>query len=166
MGVVVGALITFTNLSLGLQSGWISAMTLQGSLLGFALFKLIPPSIRVGGREFVLMRTPLTPKENVVVQTVASAIGSLPLVSGAIGVLPALGLLDRKQDGMGPLVFTQLGLWLWTTGLALYVGITHQCGHFFREPFAPPDDFAGTAAVSERDSDRAASVAAASQAAA
>lgn len=121
MGVVVGGLITFTNLYLGLQSGWISTMTLQGSLLGYALFKLIPMSIEVGGYRIVLMSTPLTMKENVVIQTVASAIGSLPLVSGAIGVLPALGLLDEEQDGVGPLIFSQVSLWLWTFGLALYV---------------------------------------------
>lgn len=130
MGVVVGGLITFTNLYLGLQSGWISTMTLQGSLLGYALFKLIPMSIEVGGYRIVLMSTPLTMKENVVIQTVASAIGSLPLVSGAIGVLPALGLLDEKQDGVGPLIFSQVSLWLWTFGLALYVRHTHPAPAF------------------------------------
>lgn len=123
MGVIVGALITFTNLYLGLQSGWISTMTLQGSLLGFALFRMIPESISIGNQRITILHGPLTPKENVVIQTIASSIGSLPLVSGAIGVLPALGLLDQKQDGVGPLVFSQMGLWLWTFGLALYVCI-------------------------------------------
>lgn len=121
MGIVVGGLITFTNLYLGLQSGWISTMTLQGSLMGFALFKLIPTSIQLGGKRFVILSKPLTLKENVVIQTVASSIGSLPLVSGAIGVLPALGMLDEKQDGVGPMIFSQTGIWLWTFGLALYV---------------------------------------------
>lgn len=123
MGIVVGALITFTNLYLGLQSGWISTMTLQGSLLGYALFKLIPPSIQVGRWRIVLLSSPLTVRENVVIQTVASAIGSLPLVAGAIGVLPALGMLNEGQDGVGPIIFSQTGIWLWTFGVALCVAM-------------------------------------------
>ncbi|WFD41638.1 OPT super [Malassezia psittaci] len=123
MGVVVGALITFTNLYLGLQSGWISTMTLQGSLLGYALFQLIPQSVQIGSKRFQILARPLTLKENVIIQTVASAIGSLPLVSGAIGVLPALGMLDEKQDGVG--------IWLWTFGVAF-------AGIFFASPLREP----------------------------
>ncbi|WFD30042.1 OPT super [Malassezia sp. CBS 17886] len=101
-GGVVGALITFTNLYLGLQSGWISTMTLQGSLMGYALVHLAPSSIPLGcGRRLAIQKDLLSPRENVMIQTVASAIGCMPLVAGAVGlfafyipVLYALPLFD------------------------------------------------------------------------
>ncbi|CDW99207.1 hypothetical protein, partial [Sporisorium scitamineum] len=64
-GLLVGCLLAFTNLYLGLQSGWISMMSLQSSLLGFALFRILPRYINLAGRRFVLMSSPFTPQENV-----------------------------------------------------------------------------------------------------
>ncbi|WFD06002.1 OPT super [Malassezia vespertilionis] len=130
-GTLVGALITFTNLYLGLQSGWISTMSLQGALMGYAIFKFIPPSMTLFGHKIVLLSSPLTAKENVMIQTIATAIGSLPLVSGAIGILPAFAILDPAQDGVGPLIFSQTALWAWTFGLA-FTGI------FFASPLREP----------------------------
>ncbi len=46
-GLLIGCLLAFTNLYLGLQSGWISIMSLQSSLLGFALFRVIPRQINL-----------------------------------------------------------------------------------------------------------------------
>jgi len=107
-------------------------MTLQGSLLGFALFKMLPSTVGIGRRwRFTLLATPLTPKENIVVQTVASSVGCLPLCAGAIGVLPAFTMLDPERDHAAPLYFSQAALWAWTCGLAF-------AGIFFASPLREP----------------------------
>lgn len=121
-GMCVGCLIVFTNLYLGLQSGWISIMTLQGSLLGYAVFRVIPTSVRIGRWRFRILERPLTTRENIVIQTVASSVGCLPLCAGAIGVLPALSILDPERDGASPIVFRTGAFFAWSAGLALCVG--------------------------------------------
>jgi uncharacterized oligopeptide transporter (OPT) family protein len=56
----------------GLQTGWISMMSLQSSLLGFALFK---PFQKYLQHQF-------GPIENVVLQTTAVATATMPLAAG------------------------------------------------------------------------------------
>ncbi|KAI9842428.1 MAG: hypothetical protein M1837_007173 [Sclerophora amabilis] len=41
VGLGVGVLISFSNTYLGLQSGWVSGMTMPASLIGFAIFKVM-----------------------------------------------------------------------------------------------------------------------------
>ncbi|KAF8868240.1 oligonucleotide transporter [Gymnopilus junonius] len=85
LGLAIGCLICFTNLSLGLQSGWISMMSIQSALIGFLISKMLP--------------RPLSPQEIIVVQTTAVATGTMPLAAGFVGILPALTLLDQQRDG-------------------------------------------------------------------
>jgi uncharacterized oligopeptide transporter (OPT) family protein len=56
----------------GLQTGWISMMSLQSSLLGYAMFKPFKGKLR---RTF-------GPIENVVLQTTAVATATMPLAAG------------------------------------------------------------------------------------
>lgn len=58
VGLVIGVLLACTNSYFGLQTGWISMMSLQASLLGFAVFKVLPQSGLFDNR-------PLTIHENV-----------------------------------------------------------------------------------------------------
>lgn len=51
----------------------------QASLLGFAVFKVLPQSSLFSNR-------PLTVHENIVLQTTAVATGTLPLAAGLVGV--------------------------------------------------------------------------------
>lgn len=44
VGLAIGVLLACTNSYFGLQTGWISMMSLQASLLGFAVFKVLPKS--------------------------------------------------------------------------------------------------------------------------
>ena len=62
----------FSNMYFGLQTGWISMMSLQASLLGFALFKPFQTHLV---KEF-------GPTENVYLQTVAVATATMPLAAG------------------------------------------------------------------------------------
>lgn len=106
-------------------------MTLQGALLGYAIFRIIPEEISVFGRRVTILEHPLTPRENIIVQTIATSVGCLPLSSGAIGVLPALSMLDPKTDGVMPIIFHPLALAAWTAGLSI-------AGIFFASPLRDP----------------------------
>ncbi|OBZ72592.1 hypothetical protein A0H81_07437 [Grifola frondosa] len=107
-GLLIGCLLCFTNLYFGLQTGWISMMSLQSALIGFLLSRLLPK--------------PISPQENVVLQTTAVATGTMPLAAGFVGILPALGMLDEARDGVPPLHLSWIGAVGWSCAVA-YFGV-------------------------------------------
>ncbi|KAK0525200.1 OPT superfamily protein [Tilletia horrida] len=144
-GLLVGCLVAFTNLSLGLQSGWTSMMSLQSALLGYGLLKAVRiPSFQ---------RRPFSMQENAVLQVspmprrafvtskgvsnilpsltrlggkaTAVAVGSMPLSLGFVGIIPALNQLDPEQDGSGPIKLGYSQLIAWSFGV------------FFASPLRP-----------------------------
>ena len=88
VGLLIGVVICFSNTYFGLQTGWISGMAMPSALLGFAWFKSISK----------ILKFPFTPVENVLVQTVAGAVGTMPLGCGFVGVIPALELLLKPSE--------------------------------------------------------------------
>ncbi|RDX44005.1 oligopeptide transporter [Lentinus brumalis] len=106
LGLLIGCLLCFTNLYFGLQTGWISMMSLQSALIGFLLSRLL--------------RKPMSPQENVVLQTTAVATGTMPLAAGFVGILPALSLLDESRDGVPPLHLSWLGAVGWSCAVAFF----------------------------------------------
>lgn len=120
VGLGIGTLIIFSNTYFGLQTGWMSYMTMPSSLIGFAVFKSLSKHLSF----------PFTPVENVLIQTVAGAAGTMPLGCGFVGVIPALEFLLRDgKDGTsddggtgegGPL---NVGFWklaIWSLGVCLF----------------------------------------------
>ncbi|KAI7860711.1 OPT oligopeptide transporter protein-domain-containing protein [Circinella umbellata] len=101
----------------GLQTGWISMMSLQASLLGYAIFKPFRDKLRV----------PFGPVENVVLQTTAVATATMPLAAGFVGIIPALGLLTTSDHPDGPIILSGWQLVLWSLGVAFF-------GVFFAVP--------------------------------
>lgn len=89
-------------------------MSLQSSLLGFAIFKLPLP------QWFSPKERPFTPQENVVLQTTAVASGTLPLAAGLVGIIPALEQLDLKLDGVGPMKLSFWELTGWSLGICFF----------------------------------------------
>jgi uncharacterized oligopeptide transporter (OPT) family protein len=109
VGILIGILICFSNTYFGLQTGWISGMAMPASLLGFAVFKSISR----------LLILPFTPVENVLVQTVAGAVGTMPLGCGFVGVMPALEFLLKKSEG-APIPMEMWRLVVWSLGICLF----------------------------------------------
>ncbi|KAL8887264.1 MAG: hypothetical protein Q9205_005095 [Flavoplaca limonia] len=109
VGLVIGIIICFSNTYFGLQTGWISGMTMPASLIGFAFFKSISKYIDY----------PFTPVENVLVQTVASAVGTMPLGCGFVGVVPALNYLLKPEEN-GPIHLSAAKLILWSLGICFF----------------------------------------------
>ncbi|KAL8841877.1 MAG: hypothetical protein Q9170_000750 [Blastenia crenularia] len=109
VGLVIGVIICFSNTYFGLQTGWVSGMTMPAALIGFAFFKTISKHIDV----------PFTPVENVLVQTVAGAVGTMPLGCGFVGVMPALNYLLKPEEN-GPIQLPAGKLILWSLGISFF----------------------------------------------
>ena len=110
-GLAIGTLVCFSNTYFGLQTGWVSSMAMPSALLGYSLFRALPPAL--------LRASPFTPAENVLVQSVAGAAGTMPLGAGFVGVLPALEFLLAPGEG-APLRFGLGTLVAWAAGLAFF----------------------------------------------
>jgi OPT family oligopeptide transporter len=109
VGLVIGVVICFSNMYFGLQTGWVSGMAMPSALLGFAYFKAVSR----------LLSYPFSPVENVLVQSVAGSVGTMPLGCGFVGVMPALNFLLKPEEN-GPLT---IGLWkliVWAVGIAFF----------------------------------------------
>ena len=109
VGLVIGVIIIFSNTYFGLQTGWVSGMSMPSTLIAFGFFKTISRWID----------SPFTPVENVLVTSVAGSVGTMPLGCGFVGVLPALNYL-LAPDENGPLVLNTGNLIVWSVGIAFF----------------------------------------------
>ncbi|KAL2042446.1 hypothetical protein N7G274_004938 [Stereocaulon virgatum] len=109
VGLAIGVIICFSNMYFGLQTGWVSGMAMPAALIGFGFFKTVARCISY----------PFTPVENVLVQTVAGAVGTMPLGCGFVGVMPALNYLLKSEEN-GPLVLSTFKLIVWSVGICLF----------------------------------------------
>lgn len=116
-GLFIGSIVLVSNFQFGLQTGWVSMMSLPSALLGYAIFRISP---------FALSFTDV---ENVYIQSIAVAVGTGPLAYGLIGIIPAIEkFLTPEESGTGSKI--TLSLWqlmVWSLGLALF-------GVFFAVP--------------------------------
>ncbi|KAF2864261.1 OPT superfamily oligopeptide transporter [Piedraia hortae CBS 480.64] len=115
VGLAVGIVIAFSNTYFGLQTGWISGMAMPSALIGFAYFRIIRGLTgSVFGQNF-------SEVENVLVQTVAGSVGTMPLGCGFVGVIPALEFLLQKDETPQSGLNMSLGrLTLWALGLCFF----------------------------------------------
>ena len=109
VGALIGIVICFSNMYFGLQTGWISSMAMPSALIGFAFFKSVSKHL-----DF-----PFTPVENVLVQSVAGSVGTMPLGCGFVGVIPALDSLLLPEEN-GPLKLTLFQLVVWSLGICFF----------------------------------------------
>lgn len=110
-GLLVGLVICFSNMYFGLQTGWVSMMTMPASLMGFGIFKTLSRHLAF----------PFSPVENVLVQTVAGSMAIMPLGCGFVGVLPAMNYLLKSEE-QGPINLSMWQLVVWSLGLC-YFGV-------------------------------------------
>lgn len=135
-GLAVGTVICAANVYFGLQTGWVSIMSMPASLMGFGIFKLLRPHLRF----------PFSPVENVLVQSVACGMAIMPLGCGFVGVvsiplpsvafyvkppmnlfltwnlqIPAMSYLLEPSEG-GPISLSMWQMIVWSMGLC-YFGV-------------------------------------------
>ncbi|KAF1950877.1 OPT superfamily oligopeptide transporter [Byssothecium circinans] len=109
VGLAIGVVICFSNMYFGLQTGWVSGMAMPSALIGFAYFKTISR----------VLKLPFTPVENVLVQSVAGSVGTMPLGCGFVGVIPALNYLLSPEEN-GPLDISLWRLMVWSVGICFF----------------------------------------------
>ncbi|PVI00331.1 oligopeptide transporter-like protein [Periconia macrospinosa] len=109
VGLAIGVVICFSNMYFGLQTGWVSGMAMPSALIGFAFFKTISR----------VLKFPFTPVENVLVQSVAGSVGTMPLGCGFVGVIPALNYLLKPEEN-GPLDISLPRLIIWSLGICFF----------------------------------------------
>jgi uncharacterized oligopeptide transporter (OPT) family protein len=110
-GLLIGILINLSNTYYGLRIGGASQMSMVSALLGYFAFRQLPRR---------LVKTPLDPSENVLIITVATATGCMPVTAGFIGIIPALEYLIGPDEN-GPLRYiTFSNLVLWSMGLCVF----------------------------------------------
>lgn len=110
VGLLIGSVVLVLNFQFGLQTGWVSMMSLPSALLGCTIFKILP----VGDT--------FTESENVYVQSVSVAVGTGPLAYGLVGVIPAIEkFLTEDESGTGGRIsLSLLQLMIWSFGLAFF----------------------------------------------
>ncbi|KAH6997052.1 OPT oligopeptide transporter protein-domain-containing protein [Ilyonectria destructans] len=124
----------------GLQTGWVSIMSMPASLMGFGIFKLLSPHLRF----------PFSPVENVLLQSVACGMAIMPLGCGFVGVIPALNYL-LAADEQGPITLSTWQLIIWSLGLCYFgvvfaVPLRHQV--IIRERLKFPSGFSTAVLIS------------------
>ncbi|CEJ87601.1 hypothetical protein VHEMI04462 [[Torrubiella] hemipterigena] len=110
-GLLIGTVICAANVYFGLQTGWVSIMSMPASLMGFGLFRLLRKHIEL----------PFSPVENVLVQSVACGMAIMPLGCGFVGVIPAMNYLLKPEE-MGPIQLSTWQMIIWSLGLC-YFGV-------------------------------------------
>ncbi|XBW34938.1 hypothetical protein QEN19_000502 [Hanseniaspora menglaensis] len=118
----IGSLVLISNMQFGLQSGWITMMTLPSSLLACAIFKSVYPLVMTAiyGKEH--QNQEFSDVENVYCQSVAVAVGTSALSFGFVGIVPAIEKFLTVEEA-GGLDLTNLSykqLVLWSSGLAFF----------------------------------------------
>ncbi|KAF3925513.1 hypothetical protein AA313_de0209473 [Arthrobotrys entomopaga] len=109
VGLLVGTVLAAVNVYFGLQTGWVSLMSMPASLLSLVIFKASSRALSF----------PFQEKENVFTQTVAVAVGCMSLSAGLIGVIPAIEKLLSTAEG-GPIILSTPSLIIWCLGLAFF----------------------------------------------
>ncbi|SMQ56288.1 unnamed protein product [Zymoseptoria tritici ST99CH_3D1] len=102
VGSICGALVNASNVYLGLKTGWTFGASLFGAIIGFAVLK---PLGRALPEKFPIFGGDFGPRENNIVQTVATAAGGLSsvFISG-IPALYQLGLLETPKEDFSRLI--------------------------------------------------------------
>ena len=108
VGLGIGALIAMSNMWFGLQTGWVSGMGMASGLVGFIALSKAPCT-----------DLPFTPVENVLITSVAQAVGTMPLGVGMVGIIPALNYLLTPEEN-GPLVLSTWKLTVFSVGICFF----------------------------------------------
>ncbi|RLV84799.1 putative oligopeptide transporter [Meyerozyma sp. JA9] len=110
VGLFIGSIVLISNFQFGLQTGWVSMMSLPSALLGYVLFAVSP------------WKQSFTDVENVYIQSIAVATGTGPLAYGLIGIVPAIEkFLSAAETGLGKTIKLSLSqLMVWSLGIALF----------------------------------------------
>ena len=105
IGLLIGIHVNLSNTYYGLQVGVSYLQSSPSALLGYIIFKSL--------------RWSISKDQNVLISSVATATGCMPITAGFTGIIPAIEYLLRPEDG-GPLRLSALKLIVWSIGVCLF----------------------------------------------
>lgn len=109
VGLLLGVLVNLTNTYYGLRVGAGGQMSMISGMLGYVGFRVFS--------KYLTRR--LDPTENVLIISVATATGCMPLTAGFVGIIPALEYLIGPNEN-GPLRIAFGNLVSWSIGLCFF----------------------------------------------
>lgn len=116
-GMLLGVLMSFSNLYVGFKTGWTLGVSITASILGFALFRSLERAL------VFLRRRPFADLENNISQSVASAAGYIAS-AGLVSAVPALMMVTGRT-----LPGWKISLWVATLtllGLTMAIPMKRQ----------------------------------------
>ena len=125
-GMLIGGLMSVSNLYVGLKAGWGLGVTVTSCIIAYAVFKSLEAVIPA------YRRNPFTMLENCTMTSAASAAGSIS-AAGMVSSIPALYLLTGR-----PLPAWQMMIWMGSIvilGLFMAVPLKRQLINIDKLPF-------------------------------
>jgi uncharacterized oligopeptide transporter (OPT) family protein len=110
LGMLLGAIMSFSNLYVGLKIGWGLGVAITSSILAFAIMSLLQ---RVG-----LAKTEFTALENNTMASCASAAGYMSS-AGLVSAIPALDMMIRENPALAHLKMSSLSMMLWLGAISV-----------------------------------------------
>ncbi|MGD0518204.1 MAG: OPT family oligopeptide transporter [Thermoguttaceae bacterium] len=125
-GMLIGGLMSVSNLYVGLKAGWTLGVTVTSCIIAYAVFKSLEAVIPA------YRRNPFTILENCTMTSAASAAGTIS-AAGMVSSIPALYLLTGR-----PLPVWQMMIWIGSIvilGLFMAVPLKRQLINIDKLPF-------------------------------
>jgi OPT family oligopeptide transporter len=135
MGMMVGGVMSLSNLYVGLKMGWGFGVTVTSCVIAFAAFKMLGKIIPAIGRK------PFNILEDCTMTTCASAAGSLS-TGALISAVPALYLVTGQ-----PMIWWQMMIWVGCIallGVCMAIPLKRQMINIDKLPFPSGTATAGT----------------------
>lgn len=110
LGMFLGALMSFSNLYVGLKIGWGLGVAITSSILAFGIMSILR---RVGAA-----KTDFTALENNTMASCASAAGYMSS-AGLVSAIPALDMMIRENPALAPMKMSAISMMLWLGAISV-----------------------------------------------
>jgi uncharacterized oligopeptide transporter (OPT) family protein len=110
LGMFLGAIMSFSNLYVGLKIGWGLGVAITSSILAFGIMSTLQ---RVG-----LAKREFTALENNTMASCASAAGYMSS-AGLVSAIPALDMMIRENPSLSHLKMSSLSMMLWLAAISV-----------------------------------------------
>lgn len=110
LGMLLGALMSFSNLYVGLKIGWGLGVAITSSILAFGIMSLL--------RKVGLAKNDFTALENNTMASCASAAGYMSS-AGLVSAIPALDMMIRENPALAPMRMSNFSMMLWLGAISV-----------------------------------------------
>jgi uncharacterized oligopeptide transporter (OPT) family protein len=110
LGMLLGALMSFSNLYVGLKIGWGLGVAITSSILAFGIMSIL--------RSIGVAKTDFTALENNTMASCASAAGYMSS-AGLVSAIPALDMMIRENPALEHLRMSNLSMMLWLGAISV-----------------------------------------------